>query len=595
MTSPFPDRVELPEHAERRSTGSGSVEGSTTQAIVGAAASEVPDAAAADEPYTAAADIPGTGADDPTPWRRLDPRMLLVHPVRELIKYLPVLLIAVVAGSVGGEPWWTYVLSGIGVLAGLARWFTTSYRITPTHVEVRRGLLNRRMLSVPRERIRSVDVDATLLHRLVRLAVVKVGTSASHGQDGLDFDGVSITEVPALRAELLQGVAGQDGRSRSSSAPVDAGPSRRQGVAGPADGNAGFDRFNLPGAELEHPAAGPDERESENFSGWRWSWARFAPFTLTGVGSLFVAAFFALQLQFFDGGLLLKLPIVRASIDTAARIPTVELVSGIIVALLVIASVVALVRYVLAYSGFTIWRSDAATLHVRHGLLRTRQVTLDERRLRGVQLGEALSLRMVGASSAHAIMTGIGRERGGLMVIEPAGPRADALRVAEAVLGDADPLVCELTPHGPRAHRRRYTRAATGVAIIALAVLVAILLGYLSAWAWTAFAVIVPAAALLAEDRWRSLGHALLGTPGDDGVLVARSGSLARTRVVLRTAGIIGFTVRRSFFQRRAGLATLIATTAAGRHRYSIPDLPVEEAWRITEVVLVGSRTTARV
>jgi putative membrane protein len=56
---------------------------------------------------------------------------------------------------------------------------------------------------------------------------------------------------------------------------------------------------------------------------------------------------------------------------------------------------------------------------------------------------------------------------------------------------------------------------------------------------------------------------------------------------VLDTAGIIGFTVRRSFFQRRAGLATLIATTAAGRHRYSIPDVPVDEAWRIADEVLV--------
>ncbi|NNC11416.1 PH domain-containing protein [Planctomonas sp. JC2975] len=532
--------LELPERADR-------AEGSSDQLAAVAAAADSPD-------------------DDPTPWRRLDPRMLLVHPVRELIRYLPVLLLAVVAGSVGGEPWWTYVLSGIGVLAGLSRWFTTSYRITPTHVEVRRGLLNRRMLSVPRERIRSVDVDATLLHRLVRLAVVKVGTSASHGQDGLDFDGVSIAEVPALRAELLKGATALGGEAAS----------------------------NRPGGVDIEAAAGSrsdvGRSDSENFSGWRWSWARFAPFTLTGVGSLFVAAFFALQLQFFDGGLLLKLPVVRASIDTAARIPTLELVVGIIVALLVIASVVALVRYVLAYSGFTIWRSDAATLHVRHGLLRTRQVTLDERRLRGIQLGEALSLRMVGASSAHAIMTGIGRERGGLMVIEPAGPRSDALRVAEAVLGDLQPLTCDLTPHGPRAHRRRYTRAATGVAVIALAVLAAVLLGYLSAWAWTAFAVIVPVAALLAEDRWRSLGHVLLGD-----VLVARSGSLARTRVVLRTAGIIGFTVRRSYFQRRAGLATLIATTAAGRHRYRIPDVPIEEAWRITDAVLVGPRETARV
>jgi hypothetical protein len=52
--------------------------------------------------------------------------------------------------------------------------------------------------------------------------------------------------------------------------------------------------------------------------------------------------------------------------------------------------------------------------------------------------------------------------------------------------------------------------------------------------------------------------------------------------------------VRRSFFQRRAGLATLIATTAAGRHRYSIPDVPVDEAWRIADEVLVRTPWSTR-
>jgi putative membrane protein len=409
------------------------------------------------------------------------------------------------------------------------------------------------MLSVPRERIRSVDVDATLLHRLVGLAVVRVGTSASHGQDGLDFDGIASGDVVGLRTELLRG------------ARVEARPAENDAA--------------------ENPPAVPmaaAEAEGHDFSGWRWSWARFAPFTLTGVAALAAAAFFALQLQFFDGGLLVKLPIVRAGIDTAERIPTAELVAAAALALVVAASVIALVRYVLAYSGFALWRSDATTLHVRHGLLRTRQVTLDERRLRGVSLNEPLSLRSVGAASAHAIMTGLGRERAGLQVVEPAGPREDALRVAGAVLGQTDPLTCALEQHGPRAHRRRYTRGATGVGVLAVIALVLQLLGYVGPWVWSAFVVVVPAAAFLAADRWRSLGHRLL-----PGLLVTRHGSLARKRVGLQTAGIIGFTVRRSLFQRRAGLATLIATTAAGRHRYSIPDVPVEEAWRIVENVLV--------
>ncbi|GAB3798880.1 hypothetical protein GCM10028798_11630 [Humibacter antri] len=566
---------------------------------------------------------------DPIPWRRLNPRMLLVHPVRELIRYLPILLLAVVAGSVGGEPWWTYVLSGLGVVIGILRWVTTSYRITPTHVQVRRGFLNRRMLSVPRERIRSVDVDATLLHRVVGLAVVKVGTSASHGQDGLDFDGIAAVDVSALRAELLRGAPSGIARVRSSS------------LSKAGSGNAGFDQLNQRDGGLNQRDGGLnqrdgglnqrdgglnqrdgglnqrdgglnqrydgldqsdvslDQRDDVNFSGWKWSWARFAPFTLTGVAALFAAAFFALELQFFDGGLLVRLPVVRAGIDAARRIPPVELVIGAAFVLVVAASIIALVRYVLSYSGFAIWRTDATTLHVRHGLLRTRQVTLDERRLRGISLNEPLSLRAVGGASVHAIMTGLGRDRAGLVVVEPAGPRADGMRVAAAVLdtstGGVDPLTCELEQHGVRAHRRRYTRAAVGVAVIAAVALLAQLLGYVSAPVWFVFVGLAPAAALIAEDRWRGLGHVLLSTR-----LVARHGSLARKRIVLDTAGIIGFTVRRSFFQRRAGLATLIATTAAGRHRYSIPDVPVEEAWRIADGVLVrtprsGQRAAASV
>ena len=38
-------------------------------------------------------------------WQRLDPRMLLVHPVREVMRFLPVLVGLFVAGTAsGGAP-----------------------------------------------------------------------------------------------------------------------------------------------------------------------------------------------------------------------------------------------------------------------------------------------------------------------------------------------------------------------------------------------------------------------------------------------------------------------------------------------------------
>jgi putative membrane protein len=80
----------------------------------------------------------------------------------------------------------------------------------------------------------------------------------------------------------------------------------------------------------------------------------------------------------------------------------------------------------------------------------------------------------------------------------------------------------------------------------------------------------------LASDRVRALGHRV-----DGRWLVAGAGSLERRRDCLATAGIIGWTVRQSLLQRRAGVATLVAATAAGAKRYSLIDVPENQVWAV--------------
>lgn len=55
--------------------------------------------------------------------------------------------------------------------------------------------------------------------------------------------------------------------------------------------------------------------------------------------------------------------------------------------------------------------------------------------------------------------------------------------------------------------------------------------------------------------------------------LITRYGSLIRRRCVLDADGVIGVTMRQSLFQRRMGLTSVVATTAAGRQQYPISDL----------------------
>ena len=75
-------------------------------------------------------------------------------------------------------------------------------------------------------------------------------------------------------------------------------------------------------------------------------------------------------------------------------------------------------------------------------------------------------------------------------------------------------------------------------------------------------------AAVVAETSYRHLGHA---TVGDH--LVIGSGELTRVRTVLEHDGIIGWVLQQSFFQRRTGLATVVACVGAGTGGYAAIDL----------------------
>ena len=118
-------------------------------------------------------------------WHRLSPRMLLVHPVHEVLRQIPLLIGSVVRRFGDGQP----VVVGRRCRADdrlrRARWFTTTYRIDAEEVQLRTGVLQRKVLSLPRNRIRSVQTDARLLHRLLGLTVLRVehrpGGQGGHG------------------------------------------------------------------------------------------------------------------------------------------------------------------------------------------------------------------------------------------------------------------------------------------------------------------------------------------------------------------------------------------------------------------------------
>ena len=94
-------------------------------------------------------------ATDRGAWRRLDRRMLLIHPIQEIPRALPALLAAFVAGNGSGRGLiWIAVALAITLGLAFSRWFTTRYRVTEDRVEVASGLFRRRVRAVQGRRKR---------------------------------------------------------------------------------------------------------------------------------------------------------------------------------------------------------------------------------------------------------------------------------------------------------------------------------------------------------------------------------------------------------------------------------------------------------
>lgn len=470
-------------------------------------------------------------SDDPARtddgWQRLDPRMLLVYPVKEVGRFLPVLVGVFVAGTAsGGAEWWQLVGVALPVGLGVLRYVTTSYRIAQGRVELRRGLLNRHVLSTPVDRVRTVDITAPPVHRLLGLTSVRIGTgtASSDDDDRLDLDGLPTERARQLRHDLLL-----------------AGPAE----AGPAD--------RLPPAVLELDPA----------------WMRYAP--LTSSGLVIAAGAVGLLSQAFNslGGF--DIDTQRISDGAGAWSLWLAVPLGVL-GLLAVVALFAIAGYAVTNWGFRLSHTGptpGGAWHLRRGLLTTRETTLDDERLRGLVVGEPIGLRLAGAARASAIVTGLDRGQSASATLVPPAPRAVVSGVAAEVLGTDAPFSADLTGHGPRARTRRFTRALVpAAAVVAVAVLLELTVD-LPVWVPALAVLTLPVAAALAVDRAAALGHTLAG-----GFFVVRSGSLDRRREALELAGVIGWNLSSTWFQRRAGLTSLTATTAGGRQAVTAIDVP---------------------
>ncbi|WP_226355631.1 PH domain-containing protein [Pseudonocardia sp. ICBG601] len=507
---------------------------------------------------------PGSGGFSESPWRRLPGRMLLVAPGTALLRLAPALVVLVLFGAGSGhraQVWIAGAAVVLAVAAGVVRWRTTRYRITDERVELHSGLLNRQRRSVPRDRIRTVDLTTPLLHRMVGVSVVKVGSGQGGRDSGLDLDAVTTDEAERLRRELLARPGPAHGR-----AGADNGTPENETAENGTDGDA----------RVPVGPSDPAEPGGERLDRIDWSSLRYAPLTvssLAAIGALAGAGWNLLNETGLDPRSLPGADAVAGELSAAPVWATVLVAVGLLLLVMVAGSIVLFVE---RWWDYRLSREPDGTLRVRRGLLTKRSLSVSEQRLRGVTVSEPLLVRALGGGAQAGALTvglaGEDKDSGG-GALGPPVRRAHAHAVAATAARATGPVTDgPLRAHPARARTRRLVRAV-GPALVPAAVLGVLAWFDAAVWPVVVGVALVMLAVPLALDRYRALGHRL-----DERYLVARHGSLLRTTTALRRDGVIGWRVRQSLFQRRAGVLTLEATTAAGGGAVQVLDLNPADA-----------------
>lgn len=496
-----------------------------------------------------------------TPWQRLSARMIWVDLAQSVLALLPAVIAIWVVGADPGQGgiWALVALAVVGVFGAITdalRWVFTRYRINESHVELKTGVLFRAHRSIQRERIRSVDAEAKLRHRVAGLRVLKIGAGQQNadGDSALTLDALSAPHARMLQAHLHPSAAA----SRESTSPE--GEANGTPVAEPTTSPRVLARFD------------PRWVVFNMFNVWAYALALglgWGGFWLLGGVGIDVGGFVVglLDWESLGWGWTIAIGFAVVSVFGAIGLG---------------------VNYFFEYWNFELARvpsKDGTLLRTRKGLLTTREVNRDEKRTKGVHVSQPLLWRWMGASDASVITTGLDVwSLSDPTAILPRGPVRVARRVAAEVLdSDQRPLEAPLAPH-PRAALRRRLWWATGVTAAVGGVL-----------GWLALTDVVPAAAVwstlalwplalgAAVIAYRALGHAIVGS-----YLVTRSGLLNRVTTVLQRSAVSTIVIRESPLQRRLKLRTVTAMTAAGYCAYDTPDLERDASVRFALAAAPG-------
>lgn len=458
--------------------------------------------------------------------KRLHPAWIFYSALLTLRALALPILISLI--SSGGLFQWlslaiSFVIMAIIVAFRSFAWTRLSYEASSEGIRVHSGILSRQERFLPLDRIQSIDLNETIIHRLLRVTAVKIESAAGAGQGAdISLEALSHAEANRLRELLLPAL-----------------------VKHPATEPAGADLPLAVDSEKRLIAAFSTKRLLAAGA----TSANVAP----ALGVVFGLVQFADDLlpgQAWD------------RVERVASNATVLSAISVAIGGVILAWLAAILVYSLTYANFELWEIDGR-LHATYGLLERRRVSFPPGRIQAVTLTEGLLRQPFGLVAVSAESAGYGSDSGVSGTLFPLLRRDEVMSfLMRAVPAYAtDPFEAEFAGPPIRARRRYLTEPAMIAGVLAAVILSVTIFVPRIDWEWGLLGLLLfPCLLALGLAEFRDTGWMVQ----KDGRLVFRERPFERKTTVTHVRRIQLRSTSQSILQRRAGLATFSASVASG-------------------------------
>lgn len=480
-----------------------------------------------------------------------------LHPltlVQRFLVSIPGLLLLMLPflSSPGQNAWTSLIFAFIyGFIAFpliVLRYFRFRFRITSSEITIQSGVITRTNRSIPIERIHNIEIEQSLLPRLLGTAKVKIETAGSSATEGV-LEYVSLKEARDIRQVVRS--------YQKSQAPV--------------DNESEHDLVDSKPGETESPASSATEDEASRND--RLVEMPFSMVVLSGAyrfSLLYILLFFS-GLQYVDVGpeeivYWFERGPLQGITRFAANSPFLTgLVTILTAALLSWVSGIAVninrfYQFRLNLDGDKLYRSQ--------GLLTVSETTIPLKKVQAVVLRTNILMRYLGWWQMQVQTMGLNEKQRGYEVVVPFA-RLDEVRTVMDRIGAA-PLPDEYVPVSRLHIRRVFVRNAL---LVVAATLAAAYFWLYALWGLTA---LVPCLYLAVLD-YRNHGYLI-----SEDTLYIRRGIIRHHVWIIPIHRCQAFIAGSSFFQRRLGLKSFLVDTAgAGTFAYAeVDDVTTTDADR---------------